>query len=64
MATRKVQMNVMVLPETKERIEQMAQKAFRGLGDQVDWLVDKAWAESQGLPTADVDPCEKPEAQQ
>lgn len=62
MATRKVQMNVMVLPETKERIELMAQKAFRGLGDQVDWLVNKAWNEGlEAVPGLSEQVVQKPE---
>jgi hypothetical protein len=56
---RKVQMNVMVLPETQERIKQMAQEAFRGLGDQVDWMVNKLWLEEHGQ--AEEKPCEEKE---
>ncbi len=52
-AVRKVQLNLMVLPETKERIEAMARATFRGMGDTVDWAVSEMWA---GFPVkADPD---------
>lgn len=43
-AVRKVQLNLMVLPETKERIQTMAAQTFRGLGDTVDYAVSEMWA--------------------
>jgi hypothetical protein len=43
-AVRKVQLNLMILPETKERIEAMARATFRGMGDTVDWAISEMWA--------------------
>lgn len=42
-----VQMNVNVLPETKERIKEIARLTFRGMGDTIDWLVSEAWEKIQ-----------------
>lgn len=43
-----VQMNVNVKPETRQRIMQMAELTHRGMGNMVDWLVEKAWLRMQG----------------
>lgn len=37
----KVQLNFRVEEETRARIEDLARETHRGLGDVVDWLVDK-----------------------
>lgn len=42
-----VQMNLMVLPETKEKVQTMAKMTFRGFGDTVDWVVAEAWERMQ-----------------
>lgn len=38
-----VQMNVNVRPETRERLAEIANQTFRGLGQTVDWIVAEAW---------------------
>ncbi len=43
--TETIQMNVVVLPVTKERVERMARDTFRGKGDLIDWMVDKTYKE-------------------
>jgi hypothetical protein len=45
-----VQMNVNVMPETKERVKEIARQTFRGPGDVIDWLVDEAWKKFQPQP--------------
>jgi hypothetical protein len=45
-----VQMNVNVMPETKERVKEIARQTFRGPGDVIDWLVDEAWKKIQTQP--------------
>lgn len=42
-----VQMNVNVMPETKDRVKEIARQTFRGPGDVIDWLVDEAWKKMQ-----------------
>lgn len=41
------QMNFQVLPETRERIRQIAKMTYRGYGDTLDWLVAEAWERIQ-----------------
>lgn len=38
---RTVQMNVQVLPETKDAISQLADTTYRGKGSVVDWIVSE-----------------------
>lgn len=40
--SKSVQMNLRVLPETKARVKDMAQKTYRDNGDLIDWLVSEA----------------------
>lgn len=56
-AVRKIQLNLMVLPETKKRIEVMARATFRGMGDTVDYAVSEMWA---GFPAANKAEAEEP----
>jgi hypothetical protein len=58
-----IQMNVIVLPVTKERVERMARDTFRGKGDLIDFLVDQAYRQMYSLSSNPVDvfPTEKVE---
>lgn len=50
-----IQMNFQILPETREKIKELAKLTFRGLGDTLDWLVAEKWAEmaEEGPETLD-----------
>lgn len=39
-----IQMNIQVLPETKERIREIAKLTYRGYGDPLGWLVAEAYS--------------------
>lgn len=39
----KVQMNYLVLPETKDRVKEIARLTFRDPGGVLDWLVAEVW---------------------
>ena len=40
-----VQMNFRVLPETRDRVQKMADKTFRSKSDLIDWIVSEAYKE-------------------
>lgn len=50
----KVQMNLNVLPETKERIRKMGLATFRSPGDALDWIIENAWRDFAATPESAV----------
>ncbi len=45
-----IRLNILVLEDTKKKLEEIAQKTHRGLGATIDWLVEEKHDELYRLP--------------
>lgn len=52
---KKSQLNVMILPVTREHLEQLAQMTYRNLGTTIDWLVSEAWERLEATRAAEAE---------
>lgn len=42
---KRVEVNFIVLSETRDKIKQISEMTYRGYGDIIDWLIAEKWKE-------------------